>query len=222
MIDRLTNSLLANTIAPDWRLRLDWDWPLWATGLFCVAAVVWVVTIYLREPSTLGKWGRALLIGLRLISLALVCWMLAQPTVELFRTDRGRLVLLLDRSASMATRDAANLSTLDKEASRLEMWQHLLAGKESGIIEQLDAKFQIEILTFDEKIVPLQKSQARLAERLQKVKVADAQAGGLGNFRASVPWRSSCGPMALPTAVCHCKRRPSTASRRACRFIRLR
>ena len=42
-----------------WSIEPNWQWPPWVTLLFVVFAVVFIVTIYLREAKTASRRYRA-------------------------------------------------------------------------------------------------------------------------------------------------------------------
>ncbi len=160
---------LTEAAAPiQWRLRWNWDWPLWATALMIVAAVFWVMVIYFRETSTAGKGIRSLLGLLRLTAIGLALLMLAQPAIEWFRLGRPRLVLLVDRSASMGTLDHYPGATPDasRDVTRIEAWQKILTGGEQPLIEQWQADYQLDAIAFDERVERLVDLETSLAEQL--------------------------------------------------------
>lgn len=65
-----------------WRLRWNWDWPLWVTTTAIVVATLWVMAIYFRETSSAGKRIRIFLGLLRLSALGLALLMFAQPAAS--------------------------------------------------------------------------------------------------------------------------------------------
>lgn len=133
----------------EWRIRWDWNWPLWLSLLMTLAVVAWVVMLYLREASSAGKPVRTLLVLLRLTAISLVVAMLTQPAIEWFQKGRPRLVVLVDRSASMDIRDE---SGLESDRSRLEAYQsRLTAGKES-LLQVWQSVYDLEVIAFDEQI----------------------------------------------------------------------
>ena len=160
----------------EWRLNWNWNWPLWATLLAVVVAAVWVMAIYYRETSTAGRKMRLLLSCLRLTALAVVLLMFAQPTLEWFRTARPRLILLVDRSASMGTLDRYPRQT--KDISRLQAWQDFLLREQSQLVSQWQADYELDIVTFDEQIEPLETKETTFVEQLQSLQLADDQASG--------------------------------------------
>jgi len=175
------NLALTEAAGPhQWRLRWNWNWPLWFTALAIVAAGLWVMTIYFREASTAGRAMRTLLGLLRLTALALVLLMFAQPTVEWFRLGRPRLVLLVDRSASMGTLDCYPVSTGgdSRFASRLETWQTLLTDDDQSLLEQWQSSYQLDVIAFDEQIDPLKESETSISEQLRAIQIADDGASG--------------------------------------------
>jgi len=167
MIGQLaTTALVQDKVLPphQWRIRWDWNWPLWLSFLMTLAVVAWVVMLYLREASSAGKPVRTLLVLLRLTAISLVVAMLAQPAIEWFQIGRPRLVVLVDRSASMDIRDEPGL---EGDRSRLEAYQsRLTAGKES-LLQVWQSVYDLEVIAFDEEIVLLEANKTSLSTELQ-------------------------------------------------------
>jgi len=194
----LQSVALAGTPTADrpvqWSLRLDWDWPLWATALLAGAAVAWVALLYAREASTAGKGARLLLVTLRVMALAVVAWMIAQPVLDYFRTARPRLVLLLDSSESMTTPDAVlpepfALSSSQGSASesdsrsisvvtRLTAAQTLLASNQSGLLARLAPEWQLDLLACDQQFLPVGDPQRPLSESVLAIELTDPSQQG--------------------------------------------
>ncbi len=150
----------------EWQIRWNWDYPLGLSALITIAVVAWVATFYFREASPAGKPMRTLLVLLRLAALALVVAMLAQPTIEWFRMGRPRLVLLVDRSASMETHDQPNT------VARLEVLKSLLTQNKPSFLKTWQSTYDLDILAFDEQIVLLD------ANEIQSLTTTTSQSSG--------------------------------------------
>jgi len=133
-------------------VRWNWDWSPWATAVLLAAAVVWVIGVYAREQRFVSRRKRSLLALLRLVTVALVLVMLAQPTVERRRVAPPRLAVLVDDSASMDTRDvpAADLvgATATSQLTRREAWEHLLTGSDPELLDALRERYGVDMLRF--------------------------------------------------------------------------
>ena len=88
-----------------WGIEHVWGWPPWATLLFAVFAVIFVVAIYLREGRRGARPYRMMLAAMRLGLVALVLLMIAQVTLSLKRTGLSCVAVLVDDSLSMTTVD---------------------------------------------------------------------------------------------------------------------
>jgi uncharacterized membrane protein len=108
-----------------WTFSYPWD-PLWTwLAVAAVAAVLALAHLPLRQRGRRGFWAWGVLLALRLAALGVLVFVLLEPTVSYRRTDETRafVALLVDRSASMAERDAKDgptrfaqaLATLKKE-----------------------------------------------------------------------------------------------------------
>jgi len=166
----------AMTAPSEWRVLWNWNWPLWVTALAIAAATLWVMTIYFRENSSASKGVRALLGLLRLTALALVVVMFAQPALEWFRLSRPRLVLLVDRSASMNTQDFDPATATDM--SRIEAWQNILTAGQQPLVEQWQSAYELEVIAFDEQIDRLADTDQTLAEQLTSFQPSTTAAAG--------------------------------------------
>lgn len=82
--------------------------PRWLAALMGVAAVAAVVFVYLREAGRVPAWRRAVMAGMRALTLVSILFLLLRPTlVTEAHGERARPVaLLVDNSQSMATEDA--------------------------------------------------------------------------------------------------------------------
>ncbi len=160
----------------NWRLRWDWDWPLWATMLMIAAAVAWVIAIYLRESSSAGRGMRSVLAMLRLSTIALAALMLVQPRLEWFSLGRPRLVVVADKSASMATFDL--YPGADSERSRVEAWQTLLVGGEQPLLAEWQSTYDLDVVAFDDQVIHLDENESTLIDRLKEIKVDEQEAVG--------------------------------------------
>ncbi|MBA3480824.1 MAG: hypothetical protein H0T51_03320, partial [Pirellulales bacterium] len=135
-------------------VRWNWDWSPWVTAIILGAAVIWVALVYAKEQRFVSRRLRTLLALLRLTTVALVLVMLAQPTIERRRVAPVRLVVLVDDSASMDTRDvpAADLAGAEGATSpltRREAWEHLLAsGGDPTLLDALRSRFEVDTLRF--------------------------------------------------------------------------
>lgn len=95
---------------------LQWqlDAPPWAWALAAVLSLSWIGWSYRREARSFPPARCALLGLLRILAAAVLLTMLAQPAIERRRLGRPRLVVLVDRSASMATEDEREAHSADQ------------------------------------------------------------------------------------------------------------
>ena len=89
-----------------WRLEYHWPWPSWITLLAVIAAVLAVVTVYLRENRQARPGYRLMLAAMRLSLVALAAAMVAQLEVSFQRTGLPYVAVLVDDSRSMTTVDS--------------------------------------------------------------------------------------------------------------------
>jgi uncharacterized membrane protein len=134
-------------------VRWNWDWSPWVTALAAAAVLFTIATVYAREQQFVSRRVRAMLFLLRSISVALVLVMLAQPTIERRRVAPPRMVMLLDVSASMNTRDVpaaelANSSAATSTLTRREAMEQMLEHGTDSLLESLRTRFHVEVVRF--------------------------------------------------------------------------
>ncbi len=154
-----------------WHFQLTWNWPVWASLLAAGVAIFWVLSFYAKEKSHLGRSGRGLLVVLRLTAVALLCFLLSEPTIERNRTGKPRLVLLVDRSASMNIAGRGN-------QTRQEQWKRFLTTGDPTFIDRLQASFQVDLVPFADQFALLDSTaNESLAETLRVFADFDAAQG---------------------------------------------
>jgi hypothetical protein len=86
-------------------LQAAWPMPLWQVVVTVLLFGLFAVWIYITERGRAGRPLRLLLASLRFALLLLVLWMLAGWSWLRFKSDPPELVIVVDRSTSMDTRD---------------------------------------------------------------------------------------------------------------------
>ncbi len=127
-------------------MRVDWSATSGAAiALLMLAALAaGVVWLYRRERVSGAGWLRWAACGLRCLCLVVLGAILLQPSVarDLERFLPSRVVVLADRSASMAVPDAA------EAVSRHEAARRLLSG-EGGLLAALVRTHEVDLIAFD-------------------------------------------------------------------------
>ncbi len=139
-----------------WTLDYVWPLPAWATLLLAVAAVAYVVGIYLRENHRTPLWTRMTLAGMRLALVAMLLLMLAQVSLGLKRTGLPYVAVLLDNSESMTLADSDNeelgaklrdgLARLDSAAAEPTRWnlaRALLLDQDRRLLRALEGDYKL-------------------------------------------------------------------------------
>jgi hypothetical protein len=121
-------------------IRISPDWPLWLVAATAAAAVEFILALYRYEAGAVTPRRARWIIGLRLAALAVIGWMLIEPTWvrEVAREPRRKVVLLLDESASMDLKDAGAAK------SRLAIGQEALAA--AKVVEKLSGPFDVPVM----------------------------------------------------------------------------
>ncbi|MGJ8725934.1 MAG: hypothetical protein ACSHYB_15375 [Roseibacillus sp.] len=118
-------------------VRVAPDWPLWAVGLGVALAVELILGLYRYECSGLAVKRSRWLVGLRLAALAVLVWILIEPTWvrKVVREREQEIVIVLDDSASMSLKDEGQ-----------ELTRRFLAEKalwDSKLVSELEKDFKV-------------------------------------------------------------------------------
>ena len=103
-----------------WSLEQTWNWPAWATLLFVLFAVAFVVFNYARDNPESSKRFRMLLAVNRMMLLGIVLFMLAQFVLLLHLTGLPYVAVVVDDSLSMTTVDHLDETAAARLKRRLE------------------------------------------------------------------------------------------------------
>jgi hypothetical protein len=156
----------------------------WAIVLLALATVLFVRWVYRRERQQVSVPARVLLVGLRVLAIALVALALFRPEREVARVakDRSHLVVLVDTSSSMSTVDRYHPDDERKvlEAafpqggddgrpprlllSREEIVARTLAGHAEPVLRALAEKFVLHVYAFDEDLRLVGSTEPRSVE----------------------------------------------------------
>ncbi len=128
-------------------IRLESPPAAWLQLVGVVLAAMVVVFLYRREA--VSAWRRRLLIALRMGAIGVILLMLARPILVLQRNtvDPSVVAVLVDRSASMAVRDEANV---DRVGTGRRRWDRAVASLEgsNGLLAELLKRHQVDLWTF--------------------------------------------------------------------------
>ena len=121
-------------------VRLSPDWPLWLVALALTGAAEFILVLYRYEAGAVTPRRARWIIGMRLAALAVIAWMLIEPTWvrEVPREPRRKVVLLLDESASMELKDPG------ADKSRLAIGQDALDA--AKVVEKLSGPMDVPVL----------------------------------------------------------------------------
>ena len=177
-------------------------WALWiAAGVVPALLILYFLKLRRREelvPSTL-LWRRAvqdlqvnapfqrlrknLLLLLQLLILALAILALARPIVETTVADEDRVVLLIDRSASMNTIEADGQTRLDQakeQAIRLAKTLNRRTGGWKALfsLRGAEARTQVMVIAFSDRatvVSPFTTNTSDLVELIEQIEPSDGQ-----------------------------------------------
>jgi hypothetical protein len=172
-------------------LNASWPVPIWLTIVIAILVFLSIGWLYRSERGSAGLQLRLLLTLIRCTLLALVIWMLAGWSWQRFKSDPPELVIVVDRSASMGTRDVKPSGDPSQAQSRIDFARTLFAQLSARDRQTLAQRYQLKWLTVADKadpaLVDLQAtasplsaleadgSQSRLGDALNRL--IDRQAG---------------------------------------------
>lgn len=119
--------------------------PGWSPGLIAIVFALLAETLirlYRYESRTLGRKRSRQVVGLRLAALALLAWILMEPT--LVRTVKRKL----DRQVAVLWDQSASMDLIDDGATRSRADIARDAIKQSGILEKLGEQVRIREIQF--------------------------------------------------------------------------
>lgn len=172
-------------------LNAPWPVPIWLTLVITILLLGSIGWLYRSERGSAGFRLRCALTLIRCALLALVLWMLAGWSWQRFKSDPPELVIVVDRSASMGTRDVAQSGDASQPQSRIDFARSLFEQLSARDRQTLAQRYQLKWLTVADKadpaVVDLQAtasplsaleadgSQSRLGDALNRL--IDRQAG---------------------------------------------
>lgn len=180
---------------------IDWVWILGPWGWLLALVPIGIISLYFlklrREPVEVSStllWGktiqdlhvnsllqrlrRSLLLFLQLLIVALAALAFGRPGIRGETSDQSRLILLLDRSASMQATD------LEDGASRFEKAKQLIRGR----IESLSDDQTAMLIAFSDRAETIQSftsDRAKLVKALDSVTVSNRTSDLLEALKAA-------------------------------------
>ncbi len=177
-------------------LNRPWPLPIWLTILLALIVAAALAGLYGSERGDARKFTRVILALTRFILLALVLWMLAGWNWLRFKSDKPELIIAIDRSASMQTRDFAVSGTSQdgllnssqpsssEQPSRFESTVSLLKSFPAATWKSLDDRYQIRWVTVADQVQNLD-SSADMSQTFDTIR-ADATQSRLGESLAAL------------------------------------
>ena len=183
--DQATESRMSQSIESV--LQADWPLPMWLTIILAMVTLALLAGLYFHERGSSGRGLRVLLAVLRFTLLAIVLWMWADWHWLQFRSDKPELLIMLDRSASMDTRDvlASSVAASSATGNRLGTAAELLKSIKPRDRARLDSSYQIRWMLVDELAEPASFSLESIGDDLERI-VASGPQSRLGDSLSSV------------------------------------
>ncbi len=164
----------------DWGYRTAWTLPVWVSALLIAAGIAFIVLLYAWERRQLrGLRVTVTLAGLRIAAFGLMLLLLSGLTLLPNRTGLPYLVLIVDNTQSMQTRDRygdsrsqaaweARLKQLKLEgASRINLAKALLLENEGELLDQLARRYKLKVYFASETARTLTGELPELKQKLR-------------------------------------------------------
>lgn len=168
------------------------DWPPWIPVVALIAVLACTWWNYRLERGPAGRFFRGLLIGLRAASVVVLLFMLQGWMLQRHRTDLPELVVLLDVSGSMATRDAIEDAALRSsianrlsqtnldEQTRLDLAKLLLLESDATVLKRLQERHRLKVYAIGESATPIKPDAEPALDSMIRRLEADAPSSRLG------------------------------------------
>jgi hypothetical protein len=165
---------------------ISWNppWMAGITALIVVAAVVFVVVIYMKERTEAGPLARVGLIAIRLLLIGLVLLMLYEFVLRKHKTDLPDLVVMLDVSASMEKAQSEQPESTKEtarrvkdvgltDATRLNLAKSMLLEDNAKLIRSLEDRYRLKFYLMGSSARRLAAEDGDLVAALRDVEAAD-------------------------------------------------
>ncbi len=160
-------------------LHIAWKFPLWICVMLLLGVGGMTLWLYLTERGRGGKSARWLLAGLRFGLLMLVLWMLSGWSWLRFKSDQPELIVVIDRSASMSTRDVES-DRVEAKLSRVERAIELFQTRSRRELQQLERQYQVQWFSLAESLEQIAFPIGQEGEQLSGI-TADGAHSRLGD-----------------------------------------
>lgn len=156
-----TETSVAPELPPDTQVSVEtilhsaWSFPLWLIVVLALGLGAIVFGLYLSERGRAARPTRCLLAALRLALLMSVLWMLAGWSWLRFNSDQPELIVVIDRSSSMSTRDVSLAGEADSSSDGQSRWERAVElfdslGRRKR--ERLQRQYQLQWFTLAETL----------------------------------------------------------------------
>lgn len=137
-------------------LQASWNLPMWLVIVLVLASAGVAAWLYSSERGRAGKPIRWLLAAIRFVLFMIVLWMLCGWSWLRFRSDPPELIVVIDRSASMSTRDVGDTDSADAKSTTrfeksIELFQEMGRRDKQRLVEQ----YQMHWYVLAESLEPL-------------------------------------------------------------------
>jgi uncharacterized membrane protein len=162
-----------------WSLENTWNWAPWATLLFLLFVIGWVVFFYSRETTTAGRLVKSLLITMRLALIGVVLLMIAEITLSMRRTGLPTVAVVVDDSGSMGIADRYDDEKLQElvekrlraaefaEPNRLNVAKTVLVDKGTNLLSSVARNYRLKLYFVSSAARPQSGSLGELREAVR-------------------------------------------------------
>lgn len=176
-----------------WRIVWTSNWPEVIWWLLVALAIGAALFPYLRRNATIPRRRRLFLAATRLLTAIILLLMIAQPELQLEKTNLPTFAVVIDDSMSMTVSDdeAATASSKEKESgdakpnskSRLEQAKAILLADEGRLLQKMAKRYRVDVYRLSDMELLGKKNPPELSAILEAIKTlkATGQATRLGD-----------------------------------------
>lgn len=176
-----------------WRVVWGTVWPDWVWWILVAVAIFAAIGLYFRRSALpqLTRRRRSMLMVLRLLAVAVLLLMIAQPELQLEKTDLPTFAVVLDDSMSMTTTDTpgkVDKNVQNQEKTRLDRAKSILLADQNRLLREMARRYRTDVYRLSDLGLLSGEDATDLDAMTQKIKTLEAtgQATRLGEAVTSI------------------------------------
>ncbi len=157
------NQTLTSPASVESILTVAWSIPIWIVATIALLSATLAAGLYMSERGRARRPMRWLLAAIRFLLLMTVLWMLAGWSWQQFKSDRPELIVVLDRSSSMNTRDVGD-GKKGNQRSRFERAVELFEALDRRERQRLLSNYEVQWYALADALEPARTTGDQLGQ----------------------------------------------------------